>query len=72
VIVHLLGQFGLHCIKQVSVDDGGLFASQYPSLERDLADVEPVAQEMGEGASGEAPTVSKVRTLATIPAGAGE
>ena len=49
----LFGQPGLDCIEQVSIDDGGLLAGQYFSLERDLANVEAVAKQMGQRPPGE-------------------
>ena len=48
VVVHLFGQLGLDGLEQVSIDDGGLLASQDLALEDHLADVEAVAEQMGE------------------------
>jgi hypothetical protein len=48
VIIDLLVQLGLDGLEQVPIDDGELFARQSLTLEHDLADVEPVTQEMGE------------------------
>ena len=53
VIVALLVELGLHRIKQVTVEDGELLAGEDLALEHDLADVEPIAQKMGEWAAGE-------------------
>ena len=42
---HLFAQPGLDRIEQVSIDDGGLLASQYLTFECDLPNVEAVAKE---------------------------
>ena len=46
-------ELGLDGLEQIAIDDGRLLARQNLALEDDLADVEPVAQEMGERATGE-------------------
>jgi hypothetical protein len=49
---HLFAQPGLDRIEQVSIDDGGLLASQYLTLECDLPNVEAVAKEMSKRTPG--------------------
>src|SRR2546428_11175961 len=53
VVVALLVELGLHCAKEITIEDGGLLARKDFALERDLADIEPIAQEMGERTSRE-------------------
>src|ERR1700704_3011813 len=53
VIVHLVIELGLHRVKEITIEDGGLLAGKHLTFEDDLADVEPVAQKMGERAAGE-------------------
>src|SRR6267143_4017898 len=53
VIVALVVELGLHSIKEITIEDGGLLAGEDLALEGDLADVEPIAQKMGERAAGE-------------------
>src|SRR6478672_8928835 len=53
VIVALLVELGLHSVKEITIEDGGLLAGEDLALEGDLADVEPIAQKMGERATGE-------------------
>src|SRR5712692_3727483 len=53
VIVALIVELGLHRVKEVAIEDGGLLAGEDLALEGDLADVEPIAQKMGERAAGE-------------------
>src|SRR5260370_21075388 len=53
VIVALVVELGLHRVKEVTIEDGGLLAGEDLALEGDLADVEPIAQKMGERAAGE-------------------
>src|SRR5258708_34446518 len=53
VIVALVVELGLHRVKEITIEDGGLLAGEDLALEGDLADVEPVAQKMGERAAGE-------------------
>jgi hypothetical protein len=52
VIVALVVELGLHRIKQVTIEDGGLLTGEDLALENDLANVEPIAQKMGEGTAG--------------------
>ena len=52
VIGALLIEFGLDSLEQLSIQDGRLLAGKDLTLERDLTDVEPVAQQMGERATG--------------------
>lgn len=51
--VALIIELGLHRVKEIAVEDGGLLAGEDLALEGDLADVEPIAQKMGERASRE-------------------
>lgn len=44
VIVLLLLQPGLHSIKKISVDDGGLFAFEDLPLEGDFSNVEAITE----------------------------
>src|SRR5262249_50989435 len=53
VVVALLIELGLHRVKEFTLEDGGLLAGQDLALEHDLADVEPIAQKMGERTSRE-------------------
>jgi hypothetical protein len=46
-------ELGLHRVKEITIEDGGLLAGEDLALEGDLADVEPIAQKMGERATGE-------------------
>ena len=50
---HLLGELGLDGLEQVPINDGRLLAGQDLALECDLANVEAVAQQMGERTAGE-------------------
>jgi hypothetical protein len=43
----------LHRVKEITTENGGLLAGQDLALEDDLADIEPIAQKMGERAAGE-------------------
>src|SRR5258708_30063215 len=52
VIVALIVELGLHRVKEITIEDGGLLAEEDLALEGDLADVEPIAQKMGERAAG--------------------
>src|SRR5947208_16898560 len=52
VIVALVAELGLHRVKEITIEDGGLLAGEDLVLEGDLADVEPIAQKMGERAAG--------------------
>src|SRR5712671_6315054 len=53
VIVALVVELGLHRVKEITIEDSGLLPGEDLALEDDLADVEPIAQKMGERASGE-------------------
>src|SRR2546430_13309081 len=53
VIVALVVELGLHRVKEITIDDGGLLAGEDLALEGDLADIEPIAQKVGERATGE-------------------
>src|SRR5437763_7495439 len=48
----LLVELGLPCVKEITIDDGGLFARKNFALERELADIELIAK-MGERTSRE-------------------
>ena len=52
VIVELGIQLGLDRLKQLSIDNGGLLASQNLAFERDFTDVEAVAQQVREWSAG--------------------
>src|SRR5258708_22134518 len=49
----LIGEFLLNCIKKLSVQDRGLLAGQDFTLIIDLADIEPVAQQIEKRAAAE-------------------
>ena len=53
MVSHLLVQLGLDGFEQTSIDNCGLLASQCLSLEDDIADIKPVAKEVGEWTAGE-------------------
>src|SRR5947209_16690884 len=53
MIVALVVELGLHRVKEITIEDGGLLAGEDLALEGDLADVEAIAQQMGERAAGE-------------------
>src|SRR2546430_15469960 len=53
MIVALVSELGLHRVKEITIEDGGLLTGEDLALEGDLADVEPIAQKMGERAAGE-------------------
>src|SRR5207245_4689709 len=53
VIVALVVELGLHRVEEITIEDGGLLTGEDLALEGDLADVEPIAQKMGERATGE-------------------
>src|SRR6516165_10195028 len=72
VIVALVVELGLHRVKKITIEDGGLLAGKDLALECDLADVEPIPQRWASGprVNGIPPTVRPVlrdRTLVTIP-----
>src|SRR5580704_10600459 len=67
VIVALVVELGLHRVEEITIDDGGLLVREDLALEGDLADVEPIAQKMGERAAGEWDAANRDRTLVTIP-----
>src|SRR5258708_35383487 len=52
VIVALVIELGLHRVKEITIEDGGLLAGKDLALESDLANVEPIAQKMGERTAG--------------------
>ena len=51
--VHLLVELGLDRLEQLPINDGRLLAGQDLTLECDLANVESVAEQMGERPAGE-------------------
>src|SRR2546428_1893914 len=53
VIVALVVELGLHRVKEITIEDGGLLTGEDLALEGDLADVEPIAQKVGERTAGE-------------------
>jgi hypothetical protein len=53
VIVALVVELGLHRVKKITIEDGGLLAGEVLALEGDLADVEPIAQKMGKRTASE-------------------
>ena len=53
VIVALLIELSLHRVKEITIENGGLLAGEDLALEDDLAEVEPIAQKMGERTAGE-------------------
>ena len=48
MIVHLLGQLDLDGIEELPINNGRLLARQDLTLECHLANVEPVAEQVGE------------------------
>jgi hypothetical protein len=48
VVGHLLVQLGLNGFEKISIDNGGLLASQGLSLEDHIADVKSVVKQMRE------------------------
>src|SRR2546430_16344009 len=63
VIVALVVELGLHRVKEITIEDGGLLAGEDLALEDDLADVEPIAQKMGERAAGERDAANRAPSL---------
>src|SRR5260370_16134809 len=53
VIVALLVELGLHRVKELTIEDGGLLARKHLAFEHNLADIESIAQKMGKRTSGE-------------------
>ena len=53
IAIALLGELSLNGLEQVTIEDRRMLCGADLALEVDLADVEPVAQEIGERASGE-------------------
>ena len=53
MVGHLLVQLGLNGFERISIDDSRLLASQGLALEGHIANVEPVAKQIGERASRE-------------------
>src|SRR5438046_8991246 len=73
VIVALVVELGLHRVKEITIEDGGLLAGEDLALDGDLADVEPIAQKMGERTAGEwdlanrSPVLERARISADSP-----
>src|SRR5437762_13871584 len=63
VIVALVIELGLHRVKEITIEDGGLLAGEDLALEHDLADIEPIAQEVGERAAGEGDSANRAPAL---------
>ena len=61
--VALLVELGLHRVKEITIEDGGLFAGEDLAVEHDLADIERIAQEVGERAAGERDPADRVPAL---------
>src|SRR3982075_2505323 len=69
VIVHLVIELGLHRVKKITIEDGWLLAGKHLTFEDDLADVEPVAQKMGERTAGEWDPADRAPSLERSPLG---
>jgi hypothetical protein len=54
----MLAELGLHRGKEITIEDGGLARKDF-ALEGDLADIEPIVQEMGERVKGIPPMVRR-------------
>src|SRR5437588_11159792 len=63
VIVALLVELGLHRVKEIAIEDSGLPAGEDLALEGDIADVEPIAEKMGERAAGEGDAANRAPGL---------
>src|SRR5215469_3567160 len=63
VVVALVVELGLHRVKEITIEDGWLLAGEDLALEDDLADVEPIAQKMGERAAGESDAANRAPGL---------
>jgi len=53
VIIQLLTELRLHRVEEITIEDGWLLAGKHFTPEDDFADIEPVAQKVGERATGE-------------------
>ena len=71
MIVPLAVELGLHRVEKITVEKGRLLAGKDFTPEDDLADIEPVAQKIGERATGKGDSSNTaaglVRSLVTIP-----
>src|SRR5262245_5106580 len=56
----LFGELGLNCLEQLPIQDGWLLARADLALVDHFADVEPITQQMREGASGERDAADRV------------
>src|SRR5260370_25351578 len=63
VSVALFVELGLHRVKEIAIEDGGLLAGEDLALEHDLADIEPIAQKMGERAAGKRDPANRAPAL---------
>ena len=52
MIVPLVVELGLHRVEKIMIENGRLLAGKHFTPEDDLADIEPVAQKIGERATG--------------------
>src|SRR5262245_38797465 len=59
----LLVEFGLHRVKKLTIEDGGLLAGKYFAFEHNLADEEPIAEKMGKRTSGERDSANRAPGL---------
>jgi hypothetical protein len=53
LVIDLLVEPSLHSLEQIAIDNGRLLAGKNLTLEHHLAEVEPVAQKVGQGTAGE-------------------
>jgi hypothetical protein len=67
VVVALVIELGLHRIEEITIEDGGLLAGEDLALEDDLADIEPIAQKMGERTAGKRDPANRAPALETSP-----
>src|SRR6516225_6611745 len=61
--VALLVELGLHRVKEITIENRRLLAWEDLALEDDLADIEPIAQEVGERAAGERDPANRAPAL---------
>src|SRR6516165_430461 len=52
VVIALRIQLSLHRIEEITIEDSGMLSGEDLALKGDLADVEAIAQKVGEGTSG--------------------
>src|SRR6266702_7590638 len=63
IIAALVVELGLHRLKEISIEDGGLLPSKHPTPIDHLSEVEPVAQKMGERAAGKRDSPNRAARL---------